>query len=70
LPLATRRRLFVSVDASWRLFHDQFTTPQCTFHTFEEIESWARDADMICEEERKEAANQLATTRLRKRSAG
>ena len=67
LPLATRRRLFVPVDASWRLFHDQFTTPQCTFHTFEEIESWAGEAGMVCEEQRKEAANQLATSRLRKR---
>lgn len=69
LPLATRRRLFVPVDASWRLFHDQFTTPQCTFHSFEEIESWAAEAGMICEEQCKEAAHQLATSKLRKRSS-
>jgi SAM-dependent methyltransferase len=68
LPLATRRRLVVPVEASWRLFHDQFTTPRCTFHTFEEIARWAEEAGMVHETQRKEAANQLATTRLRKRS--
>jgi SAM-dependent methyltransferase len=65
LPLATRRRLFVPVESSWNLFHDQFTTPQCTFHTFEELRGWAREAGLDCEEERREAAHQLATVRLR-----
>ena len=65
LPFATRRRLFVPVESSWSLFHDQFTTPQCTFHTFEELRGWAREAGLDCEEERREAAHQLATVRLR-----
>jgi hypothetical protein len=64
LPLATRRWLFVPVESSWNLFHDQFTTPQCSFHTFEELRGWAREAGLDCEEERREAAHQLATVRL------
>lgn len=64
LPLATRRRLFIPVDTSWSLFHDQFTTPQCTFHTFDEIVEWAREADLECVETRREAAHQLATLKL------
>ena len=69
LPLATRRWLFVPVASSWNLFHDQFTTPQCSFHTFEELRGWAREAGLVCEEERKEAAHQLATVRLRNPAA-
>ena len=66
LSIATRRKFIVPVKASWNLFHDQFTTPQCTFHTFEELKQWADEADLVCEETRKEAANQLATMTLRK----
>ena len=69
LPAATGRRLFVPVETSWNLFHDQFTTPQCTFHTAEEIAGWAREAGLACEEQRPEAAHQLLTSRLLKRTA-
>jgi len=69
LPLATRRRLFPSVETSWNLFHDQFTTPRCAFHTFEELCSWAQETGLECEEQRSEAARQLATVRLRRRAA-
>lgn len=70
LPIATRRWFVIPVGSSWRLFHDQFTTPQCTFHTFEEVAGWAREAGLVCEDQRKEAANQLATSRLRKPDDG
>jgi SAM-dependent methyltransferase len=70
LPLATRRWLFVPFETSRNLFHDQFTTPQCTFHSFEELTGWARDAGLACEEQRKEAAHQLATLRLRRPAVG
>lgn len=69
LPLATRRRLFLPAETSWNLFHDQFTTPQCTFHTFDEIAGWAREAGLECVEKRREAANQLATWKLARRAA-
>jgi SAM-dependent methyltransferase len=68
LPLATRRRLFIPVGDSWRLFHDQFTTPQCSFHTFEELSRWADEAGLECQEKRREAAGQLVTVRLRRPS--
>lgn len=66
LPLATRRRLFLSPHVAWNLFHDQFTTPQCSFHTFEELRAWAEKAGLECQDQRREAAHQLATLRLRK----
>ena len=69
LPLATRRRLFLPVEASWNLFHDQLTTPQASFHSFEELACWAREAGLDCVEERSEAAHQLATCRLRRSAA-
>jgi SAM-dependent methyltransferase len=69
LPLATRRRLFLPVETSWNLFHDQLTTPRATFHTFEQVAGWAREAGLACVEQRREAAHQLATTRLRKQGA-
>jgi len=69
LSIATRRRFIVPTETSWNLFHDQFTTPQCTFHTFEEVEAWAREAGLVCVERRREAADQLATLRLRKPGA-
>ncbi len=68
LSVATRRWFRVPVETSWNLFHDQFTTPQCTFHTFDELRSWAEEAGLDCDEQRREAANQLATVRLRKRA--
>jgi SAM-dependent methyltransferase len=68
LPLATRRRLFLPVETSWNLFHDQFTTPVCSFHTFEELRGWAREAGLDCVDTRSEAAHQLATVRLRSRA--
>jgi ubiquinone/menaquinone biosynthesis C-methylase UbiE len=70
LSVATRRKFILPVGASWNLFHDQFTTPRCTFHTFEELSGWAEEAELVCEEQRKEAANQLATLKLRKRAGG
>jgi SAM-dependent methyltransferase len=66
LSVVTRRPFPLPADASWRLFHDQLTTPQCTFHTFAELTGWAEAADLVCEEQRKEAANQLATLRFRR----
>jgi len=69
LSLATRRRLFLPVATSWHLFHDQLTTPRASFHDFEEIARWAREAGLECVEQRREAARQLATSRLRKAAA-
>ena len=65
LILVTGRRTALPIATSWNLFHDQFTTPQCTFHTFEELSEWAREAGLECQETRVEAARQLATIRLR-----
>jgi len=69
LPLATRRWLFLPVETSWNLFHDQLTTPRASFHSFEELRLWAREAGLACVEERSEAAHQLATCRLRRGAA-
>jgi SAM-dependent methyltransferase len=69
LSVVTRRIFPLPVEASWRLFHDQFTTPQCTFHTFAEVVGWAGASDLVCEEQRKEAANQLATLRFTRQAA-
>jgi hypothetical protein len=66
LPLVTRRRLFVPARTAWTLFHDQFTTPRCSFHSFAELRSWAAQAGLRCESERREAARQLASVRLRR----
>jgi len=66
LPLATRRRLLLPIETSWNLFHDQLTTPRASFHSFEEVAAWAREAGLECVEQRREAAHQLATTRLRR----
>jgi len=66
LPLATRRRLFVSRETAWNLFHDQFTTPQCTFHSMEEMAGWAEEMGLVTEAKRREAARQLVSLRLRK----
>jgi SAM-dependent methyltransferase len=69
LPVATRRRLFVPPATSWNLFHDQLTTPRASFHEFEEVAAWAREAGLDCVEQRREAARQLATSRLVKAAA-
>ncbi len=66
LSAATRRLYRLPLDSSWNLFHDQLTTPQCTFHTFEELRAWAAEAGLTCVEERTEAARQLLTVRLEK----
>jgi len=66
LALVMRRPVLVPGDISWNLFHDQFTTPHCSFHTREELEDWAREEGLECAETRREAANQLITLRLRK----
>jgi ubiquinone/menaquinone biosynthesis C-methylase UbiE len=66
LAVVLRRPAWVPIDMSWNIFHDQFTTPHCTFHTFEEVSEWAEAAGLICEEKRSEAARQLASFRLRK----
>jgi SAM-dependent methyltransferase len=64
LPLATRRRLFPPVATSWNLFHDQLTTPRASFHDFEEVADWAREAGLDCVLQRREAAGQLATSKF------
>jgi len=63
LAAALRRPVWLPLDVSWNLFHDQLTTPHCTFHTAEELEEWARDAGLHVEECRLEAARQLVTIR-------
>jgi len=62
----TRRIFWVPIDISFNLFHDQFTTPHCTFHTAEELHAWAEALGLDCVETRREAANQLITLRLEK----
>jgi len=66
LAVVMRKPLWVPLDISWNLFHDQFTTPHCSFHTREELEGWAAEEGLRCEEVKREAANQLITLRLRK----
>ncbi len=68
MSLVTRSLFRLPLRTSWNLFHDQFTTPHCTFHTIEELNLWTRDAGMVCEELKKEAANQLISLRLKKPS--
>ena len=63
LSLVTRSWFHLPLATSWRLFHDQFTTPQCSFHTFEELADWAGATDLVLREQRREAARQLATVR-------
>ncbi len=63
LALSLRRPHWLPLDMSWHLFHDQLTTPHCTFHTAEELESWADEAGLQVEERRLEAARQLITLR-------
>ncbi len=64
LSLSTRKWFALPMETSWNLFHDQFTTPQCTFHTFEEICGWAKGANMNCVDKREEAARQLLSFKL------
>ncbi len=66
MSLVTHSLFRLPLRPSWHLFHDQFTTPHCTFHTVEELTMWAQSASMVCEEQKKEAANQLITLRLKK----
>ncbi len=66
LGLVVRKPFWVPLEISWNLFHDQFTTPHCTFHSAEELAAWAADEGLLIEDTRKEAANQLITLRLRK----
>ena len=66
MAVVRRRPFWIPLDVGWNLFHDQFTTPHCTFHTAEEIAGWAAQAGLVCEEQRREAANQLITFRLRR----
>ena len=70
MAVVRRRPFWIPVDIGWNLFHDQFTTPHCTFHTAEEMAEWAREAGLACEVERSEAAKQLVTFRLRKPARG
>ncbi len=66
MAVVARRPVGMPLEISWNLFHDQFTTPHCTFHRAEEMIAWAREEGMVCEEVRSEAARQLVTLRLRK----
>src|SRR5262249_61691942 len=61
--VALHRPVWLPLEISWNLFHDQLTTPHCTFHTAEELEAWARDAGLRVEERALEAARQLVTLR-------
>ena len=61
--MALRRPFWLPLDVSWNLFHDQLTTPHCTFHTGEELAGWAAEAGLRVEECRLEAARQLVTLR-------
>jgi len=70
MAVVLRKPMGIPIEISWNLFHDQFTTPNCTFHTFDEVSGWAEASGMICEEKRREAANQLISFRLRKPSTG
>lgn len=71
LMAAVRRRPFwIPIEIGWNLFHDQFTTPHCTFHTVEEVSGWAGEAGLVCEASKREAANQLITFKLRKPAGG
>lgn len=70
LAVVTRKPVWVPLEISWNLFHDQFTTPHCTFHTLEELQGWAAEEGLRCEQTAREAANQLITLRLRKPAAG
>jgi SAM-dependent methyltransferase len=60
---ALRRPVWLPLEISWNLFHDQLTTPHCSFHTAEELEAWARESGLNVEERRLEAARQLVTLR-------
>ncbi len=66
LSWQTRRLFSLPVETSWNLFHDQFTTPQCEFHTFDEVAGWGTEIGLQWLEQRREAANQLATLRFRR----
>ncbi len=63
LAVTLRRPHWLPLEMSWHLFHDQLTTPHCSFHTAEELEGWAREAGLRVEERRCEAARQLVTLR-------
>jgi len=66
LAITLRRPHWLPLDMSWHLFHDQLTTPHCTFHTAEELGEWARESSLRVEECRHEAARQLLTLRCSK----
>ena len=66
MSLVTRKPFAIPSEVAWNLFHDQFTTPHCTFHTFDEVEGWAREEGLVCAEKALEAARQLVTLRLTK----
>lgn len=68
LAAVLRRPLWVPLGVSWNLFHDQLTTPHCTFHTREELEAWAREEGLAVEETALEAARQLVTLRCTRRA--
>lgn len=69
MAMVMRKPFWIPLETSWNLFHDQFTTPHCTFHTLEEVEGWAECEGMAVEESKSEAARQLITFRLRKSGA-
>jgi len=66
LSFHTRRWFPLPAATSWNLFHDQFTTPRCAFHTFDEVRAWGTEVGLEWQEQRREAANQLATLRFRR----
>ncbi len=66
MAVALRKPVGIPIEISWNLFHDQFTTPNCTFHTFDEVSGWVEEAGLVCEQKKREAANQLISFRLHK----
>jgi SAM-dependent methyltransferase len=70
LAIVIRKPIWVPIEISWNLFHDQFTTPHCTFHTVDEVLEWGESCGLSCEENRSEAANQLISFRFQKAAAG
>jgi SAM-dependent methyltransferase len=62
----TRRPFWIPLEVSWNLFHDQLTTPDCTFHSVEELVERAQAAGCSVDDSRLEAARQLVTLRLTK----
>jgi SAM-dependent methyltransferase len=58
---------WVSRDKAWRIFNDQFMTPRATFHTRQEIMTWAESEGLTIAAQRRESAGTMWSFILRKR---